>query len=74
MKDHAYIWYLIERRLAGEASPAELEEFYALLAANPGLESYLQDFTTLPFQENKPSNSETEDALARLRRRIDDMT
>ncbi|WP_341835705.1 FecR domain-containing protein [Chitinophaga pollutisoli] len=57
----------MSRRMAGEATDAELEELAALLAAEPGLQytlNMVEKLTPLP----KPGDAATEEELARKRR------
>lgn len=56
------IWYLLSLKLSGEATKAELDEFYALLEAHPEWETAIQQITRYwlqtPAQLQKPHQSE----------------
>lgn len=49
------IWYLLSLKLSGEATKAELDEFYALLEANPEWEMAVQQITRYWLQSAMPN-------------------
>lgn len=49
------IWYLLSLKLSGEATKAELDEFYALLEANPEWETAIQQITRYWLQSAMPT-------------------
>ncbi|MBN8665719.1 MAG: FecR family protein [Chitinophagales bacterium] len=57
------IWYLLSLKLSGEATKAELDEFYALLEANPELEEAVQQITLYWLQKSTVTNEDASQDL-----------
>lgn len=73
MQNQERIWYLLGRKLAGEATGEELEELEELLRKNPDM-TYSVDIMSDMWQKNTPNSrkdkKEVEDAFDRHLRRM----
>ncbi|OQP65737.1 hypothetical protein A3860_14145 [Niastella vici] len=63
-------WFLIGKKLAGEASAEELNELEGLLRSDPDMHYALQNITDLWNLHAPPVNNETEDAFDRHLNRL----
>jgi transmembrane sensor len=71
-KEHKeHTWNLIAKKLAGEASPAELQELEALLRSNPELHYPVQTIADLWEHTSSADKKQAEEAFGRHLDRID---
>src|SRR5215468_10780655 len=71
-KEHKeHIWNLIAKKLAGEASPAELQELESLLRNNPELHYPVQTIADLWEHTSPADRKQAEEAFDRHLDRID---
>jgi hypothetical protein len=61
------LWYLLARKLAGEASWDEVKEIKALLHTNPWLQEKVNNITIFWNQQQQFSETEINKALKKLR-------
>jgi transmembrane sensor len=73
-KEHKeYTWSLISKKLAGEATPAELKELEELLRANPELHYPMQTIADLWEHTSPTDKRQAEEAFSRHLDRIDSL-